>query len=200
MKFTSRPSLICATVLLTLFGPSAAWAQPGATPSSNFGVSKETVFWVTFIIMTAILAFAFLFIALGLLRSKDWYLGDAISEEAGNQPDPLPAGIKPVMVASSSRLIALLGLLNILGVFLGFGYYFLYSAFAGTVSLSDMKSVIYYLFSGAVMFAPYLANQLREALSSFSAAPQIQPVQPVSKVAEPVAVAAPVIGGGIAVG
>jgi hypothetical protein len=169
--------------LAALFNPAEAWAQQGPTAPSNFGVSKETVFWATFVIMTAILAVLFLFIAVGLLRSRDWYLGDAVSEEVGNQPDPLPAGIKPIMVASSSRLIALLGLLNILGVFLGFGYYFLYSAFAGTVSVTDMRSVIYYIFSGAVMFAPYLANQLRDAFSSFGAvraAPQtiVQTAQP----------------------
>jgi len=180
--------------LAVILGPSLACAQaPGA--SSSFGVSKEAVFWATFWIMTAILAFAFLFVALGLLRSRDWQLGDAISEEAGNQPDPLPAGTKPIMVASSSRLIALLGLLNILGVFLGFGYYFLYSAFAGTVHLEDMKSVIYYLFSGAVMFAPYLANQLRDAFTSFGATPQI-----VGQAAPAVAQPVPVLMRGIGVG
>lgn len=95
-----------------------------------------------------------------------------VSEEAGNQPNPLPLGVKPVMVASSSRLIALVGLLNILGVFLGFGYYFLYPAFAqGSIDAGAMKGVIYYLFSGAVMFAPYLANQLQNAFSSFAGAP-----------------------------
>jgi hypothetical protein len=155
----------------TFLVPTVAWSQSATNP--GFAVAKESVFWATFWIMTAVLAFAFVFVALGLLRSRDWQLGDAVSEEAGNQPDPLPLGIKPIMVGSSSRLIALLGLLNILGVFLGFGYYFLYSAFAGTVHLEDMKSVIYYLFSGAVMFAPYLANQLRDAFTSFGAPPQV---------------------------
>ncbi len=163
---------VLSVSLAVSLSPSAAWAQAATTAPPTFGVPKESVFWATFWIMTAILVFAFLFVALGLLRSRDWQLGDAVSEEAGNQPDPLPLGTKPIMVASSSRLIALLGLLNILGVFLGFGYYFLYSAFAGTVHLEDMKSVIYYLFSGAVMFAPYLANQLQNAFSSFGAAPQ----------------------------
>lgn len=87
----------------------------------------------------------------------------------------------------------MLGLLNILGVFLGFGYYFLYAAFAGTVDLPDMKSVIYYLFSGAVMLALYLANQLQRAFSSFGAVPQgvVQLVRPA---------AAPVLVRGSAVG
>jgi hypothetical protein len=42
-----------------------------------------------------------------LFKSPNWYLRDALSEEAG---EPLPAGQKPVLVASNSRLIALLGL------------------------------------------------------------------------------------------
>ncbi len=190
-------------VILPLLGavftmhPSTVWAQSAnPAPAPAFGVSRDAVFWATFCIMTAILAFAFLFVAMGLLRSRDWQLGDALSEEAGNQPDPLPAGVKPIMVASSSRLIALFGLLTILGVFLGFGYYFLYAAFAGMkTELADMKSVVYYLFSGAVMFAPYLANQLRDAFSSFGASPQ-------SSVSSTPAqtVAAPVLVRGIGVG
>jgi hypothetical protein len=129
VKIRISPAL---TLLVgTLLSPAAAWGQQtGAPAPSNFGVSKETVFWAAFYIMTTILAFAFVFVVIGLLRSQNWFLGDALSEEAGNQPDPLPAGVKPVMVASSSRIMALLGLLNILGVFIGFGYYFLYAAFA----------------------------------------------------------------------
>ena len=183
MKPWTRPAFLFVSSAVVL-GPSLTWAQSAPTQVSSFGVSKESVFWATFVIMTAMLAFAFLFVAMGLLRSRDWQLGDAVSEEAGNQPDPLPAGVKPIMVASSSRFIALLGLLNILAVFLGFGFYFLYSAFAGTVHLEDMKSVIYYLFSGAVMFAPYLANQLRDALGSFGAVPQ-SVVQPAQALAQP---------------
>jgi hypothetical protein len=174
-----------------------AWSQN--TPAAGFGVSKESVFWATFCIMTGIIVFAFGFIALGLLRSHAWQLGDALSEEADNQPNPLPAGVKPVMVASSSRLIALIGLLNILSVFLGFGYYFLYSAFAGTVHLEDMRSVIYYLFSGAVMFAPYLANQLQNAFSSFAAAPQA-PARVVPIPTQPMVQPSPLMMGGVGVG
>jgi hypothetical protein len=92
------------------------------------------------------------------------------------------------MVTNSSRLIVLLGLLNILAVFLGFGYYFFCSAFASTVSREDMRSVIYYLFSGVVMFAPYLANQLWDAFTSLgsSAQPTTQVVQPAQATTAPV--------------
>ena len=134
--------------------------------------------------MTATLAFSFFLIALGLLRSRYWYLGGAVSKEAGNQPAPLPAGVKPLMVASSRRLIALAGPLNILGVFLRFGYYFLYSAFTGTVSLTwhEVRD-LFTSSGGAVIFAPYLADQLENVFSSFGAveaAPQTV-VQPANR-------------------
>jgi hypothetical protein len=188
---------ISALAAFLFVDQTVAWSQNA--PTATFGVSKESVFWATFCIMTGIIVFAFGFIALGLLRSPTWQLGDAVSEEADNQPNPLPAGVKPVMVASSSRLIALIGLLNILGVFLGFGYYFLYSAFAGTVHLEDMRSVIYYLFSGAVMFAPYLANQLQNAFSSFATAPQA-PAQIVPIPTQPMVQPSPLVMRGVGVG
>jgi hypothetical protein len=190
---------------LIVLSSSLLWAQAQQQPPApaNFGVSKEAVFWVTFSIMTLLLVFACGFVTVGLLRSPTWNLGDAVSEEAGNQPNPLPAGVKPIMVASSSRLLALLGLLNILAVFLGFGYYFLYTAFStGQVKIEDMKGVISYLFSGAVMFAPYLANQLQTAFSSFfsgvpqaAAAPVVQ-----GTLGTPPAQPAPVVVRGVAVG
>ncbi len=171
-----RLGLFC---LLAVSVPS--WAQAAGTAPA-FGVSKESVFWIAFWVMTLLLVVLFAGVTLGLLRSAEWKLGDAISEEAGDQPDPLPPGQKPIMVASSSRLIALLGLLAILSVFIGFGYYFLYTAFAGNTSAADMKesmkAVLYYLVSGAVLFAPYLANQLRETFTSLTAPqPAAQPVQ-----------------------
>src|SRR5579859_133770 len=110
----SFPSQIACSLLLM---PFATWFHTTPPPAQGFGVSKESVFWATFFMMTAILLFAFVFVTVGLLRSRDWYLGDALSEEADNQPNPLPVGQKPIMVASTSRLLALLGLLNILGCF-----------------------------------------------------------------------------------
>jgi hypothetical protein len=71
--------------------------------------------------------------------------------------------------------MALLGLLNILGVFLGFGYYFLYAA-----------------------FAPYLANQLQSAFSSFGGAVAVP--QTVVQTIQPVVPPAPVLVRGNAVG
>jgi hypothetical protein len=153
--------------------PLPSLAQAGGGDSGGFGVGKGTVFWVSFAIMTAMIAASLVFVASALLRNPSWNLGDAVSEESSVQT----GGVRPTMVASSSRLIALLGLLMIMGAFVGFAYYFLYSAFAGQMDRDQMKSVFYYLASGAVMFAPYLANQMQSAFSAFGIAgsPAAQP-------------------------
>jgi hypothetical protein len=65
-------------------------------------------------------------------------------------------------------------------------------------SLTDMKSVIYYVFSGAVMFAPYLANQLQNAFRSFGGAVAVP--QTVVQSIQPVVPPAPVLVRGTAVG
>jgi hypothetical protein len=62
-----------------LVGPLSVWAQGGGGTPSAFGVSKESVFRACFCLMTVGLVFAFAFVAIGLLRSRDWQLGDAIS-------------------------------------------------------------------------------------------------------------------------
>lgn len=168
-SFAKRRTCGVFLTLGTLFITAAdAHADQPAGGGAAFSVAPASVFWAAFVIMTILLLLLFLIVALGLLRSKDWHLGDAVSEEAGNQPSPLPVGTKPVMVASSSRLIALLGLLVILMMFLGFGYYFLYAAFACNLGTGNVKQVVIFLFSGATMFAPYLANQLQSAFSAFA--------------------------------
>jgi len=77
MKIQIKPAL---TFLVgVLLSPVALWAQqPGGPAPADFGVSKETVFWAAFCIMTAILGFAFVFTVVGLLRSQSWFLGDAL--------------------------------------------------------------------------------------------------------------------------
>jgi hypothetical protein len=83
--------------------------------------------------------FLFLIVTfVALLKSKEWSLADTVSEEAYPQPAALPANGegKPIMVASTSRLVALMRLLGILSMFLGVGYYILWSHLAKTQSLS----------------------------------------------------------------
>jgi hypothetical protein len=168
-SFVARGTLGVFLTFVTLFITVAnASADQTAEGGVTFSVAPGSVFWAAFVIMTFLLLMLFLIVAMGLVRSTDWHLGDAASEEAGNQPSTLPVGTKPLMVASASRLIALLGLLVIMVIFLGFGYYLLYAAFASKLETTNVKPIVYFLFSGATMFAPYLANQLQSAFSAFA--------------------------------
>ena len=103
-----------------------------------------------------------------------WSLASALSEESSYQPAVIKSEDgknknNVVMVASTSRLIALLGLLGILTTVLGIGYAIIWNLFVyGTVPpLTQIRS---FLFGAACLFAPYLANQIRAAFEP-SAAP-----------------------------
>ena len=138
------------------------------TPTQTFWT-----FWIIVALITGLGMFLLLFLVGGLKGSSTWSLADALSEEAGDQPNPLPAGVKPIMVASSSRLIAFLGLSVILCLYVGFGYVYLWDRFFRPDATLDAKNLLAFLFGGATMFAPYLANQLSSAFSSY--APQQSP-------------------------
>jgi|GEM_PF-351854 len=106
------------------------------------------------------------------LSNTNWNLGDALSEEveissvttnAGSKEDTKPDEVKPptviVMSASISRLIAFMGMMVILFIFIGFGVFTLYSyAFTGEMPDSTDK-VIQFLAGGLTLFAPYLVNK-----------------------------------------
>jgi ABC-type multidrug transport system fused ATPase/permease subunit len=135
-----------------------------------------------------------------------WSLADALSEESSVQP--VPNQVK--MVASSSRLIALLGLMGILAAVLGIGYSIVWSLFTGQAANLNLGEIRKFLFGAATLFAPYLANQLRAIFDDSSpkpgpaapvpaaapaAAPPAAPVPaPAPAVAPPVPPAPPVPG------
>lgn len=113
---------------------------------------------------------------------KEWSLADALSEdvelsattevkESKNGVDtvtktPLYDGDgKPFLVtemkASSSRLIALIGMLVILFMYIGFGSLLLLD-FGKTGKISDpdtLSEIIKFLVAGMTLFAPYLVNK-----------------------------------------
>ena len=140
---------------------------PAEGPQASPQPPATRVFWSVFWLSTIFLDFLLLLILVGLLRSKNWSMGDALSEEAGNQPKELPPGTRPEMVASSSRLIALLGLVVILSIYLGVGYHLLWRLFT-TGDVPDLTNLTSFLYGGAVIFAPYLVNQLKEAFTAFA--------------------------------
>ena len=79
---------------------------------------------------------------------------------------PVTKKVENKMVLSSSRLIAFLGLIGILGMFLGTGLYTLYALFSDK-PIPDLEKIASFLTVGAVIFAPYVANQLKGIFSPF---------------------------------
>ena len=143
-----------------------------ASDAFEFGVGRDSeaiaayskVFWV----ITILLIFLVLLITVTLIiymATGNWSLGDALSEEAAFQPKDITGRGNLIMVASSSRLIALLGLFGILTIVLGVGYSIIWNLFVNG-SVPSLASVRSFLFGAATLFAPYLANQLREAFDS----------------------------------
>ncbi len=119
------------------------------------------------------------------LGNSNWNLGDALSEDVeisnvttdaeGNEKVKLVED-KPttviVMRASISRLIAFMGMMVILFIFIGFGVFSLYSyAFTGEMPDSTDK-VIQFLTGGLTLFAPYVVNKFAGVFESISSKPK----------------------------
>jgi hypothetical protein len=164
-------------------------------------------------IITLLLFAAMLAILVSLCISagfKKWSLGDALSEESGVQPAGVTDKAHVIMVASSSRLIALVGLVGILTTILGIGYAIIWRLFVYGAA-PNLGTVQNFLFGSACLFAPYLANQLRgifsdraEAAAGAKAAEKPQPagassitsVVPVDLAAAPAPRAVSITGSG----
>jgi len=130
-------------------------------PNSPSVKAYGMVFWV----LTVALSVLALAILTGLIiawKQGTWSLGTALSEESGVQPDVIRVPADVIMLGSTSRLIALVGLLGILGIVLGVGYSIIWNLFVSG-KVPDLTSVRSFLFGAATLFAPYLANQVREA-------------------------------------
>ena len=155
-------SISLAMLCLTQPGISRAENQ---VPTTTQGAM--VAYWLTFVIITVFLGLAFLLVRKALISSSWWSLADALSEEAGNQ-GVLPVGQRPEMVASSSRLIALLGLLVLLALFLGVGYSILWALYTGN-SLPNISDLTSFFLSGLALFSPYAFNQVKEAFTAFGA-------------------------------
>jgi len=69
------------------------------------------------------------------------------------------------MVASSSRTIALFGMIVIMALFLGVGSIVLWTL-ASTGKAPDLNGVLQYFLAGAGLFIPYSINQIRAGFES----------------------------------
>jgi hypothetical protein len=113
------------------------------------------------------------------VANSTWSLSDALSEEAditletkdanGVTTPKLDDNAKPIMVselrASTSRLIAFMGLIVIMSLYLGFGVCVLYSFAAGRGVPSGLDEIYKFLFAGMTLFAPYIANKFASVFS-----------------------------------
>lgn len=90
---------------------------------------------------------------------RQWSFGDALSEESRYQPPEIREKKDVITFASTSRLIALIGMMGILAIVVGIGYSVMWNLYIyGTVP--DLSQVRSFLYGAACLFAPYLANRL----------------------------------------
>jgi GH24 family phage-related lysozyme (muramidase) len=117
------------------------------------------------------------------LRVEGWSLAEALSESVAR-----PGG-EPRLEASSSRLIAMAGMLVLLLLYLGFGIFALYSFGMTCTMPSSIDTVTHFLYAGLTLFAPYIANKFsnvfrpmflhgRTPSESSAAAPEPTPQSP----------------------
>ena len=162
-----------ATILL----PIPAWGEEAIkweVPDLWF------IYTVIFIVLIGSLL-ALLFIRTALSASA-WSLSDALSEEVeltaiktdehGDRTPLNDDSGKPLMItemrASTSRMIAMMGMIVILLMFLGFGAFALF-AFANTGEMPEsIDQVVDFLLAGLTLFAPYVINKFSNIFESLS--------------------------------
>jgi GH24 family phage-related lysozyme (muramidase) len=86
-------------------------------------------------------------------------LGDRKSELGAEAPKGAVVALT-VMEASSSRLIALAGMVAILFIYVGFGIFSLYTYGLTCQMPASAVAVTTFLYSGLTLFAPYVANKV----------------------------------------
>jgi hypothetical protein len=148
----------------------AAWAFPALAEDGTTSASDATFAYVLVggVALATIIGLA---IVRSALSGSTWSLSDALSEEADispldkdGKPFPGPDG-KPQIIselrASSSRFIALIGLIAILMMYIGFGLVAIKQFASGNTLPGDaqFKEITTFLFAGVTMFAPYIVNK-----------------------------------------
>lgn len=168
------PQLCALISILPLTLATQAHGQTAAPPWA-----PPATWLLYFIPLLALLGavIAICVIRAALKQSTCWSLADALSEEvdlpvytevrdaAGNVTRSLQLGtdgkplLAPQMRASSSRVIALMGMVAILFLFIGFGALALFSLGSTGQVPDSLERVVNFLVSGMTLFAPYLVNK-----------------------------------------
>jgi len=158
MLTRSNSVVISAGLMMLISEPARGEWTP---PATGF------IYTVIAIVLLATII-ALITVAQRLSSSANWSLADALSEEtdltvsdANNMPYTVNAVVikKTELRASSSRVIAFVGMIAILLMFVGFGAFILWG-FAITGELPPgASSVVQYLLGGMTLFAPYIVNK-----------------------------------------
>ena len=144
----------------------AAWAQSTESVPVVFDPIPNFLLWIIVFSVYVLVFFSLAFVMGRLAKTPDglnWRLSEALSEEATEET----GGVKTVrLVGSTSRLIALFGLIVILVLFLSFGVIAIWS-FGRTGKIPpDLAELAKYLLGGAALFIPYGINQIRAAFDN----------------------------------
>lgn len=165
-----RIAFLAALPIPTLAADAQGWAAP--EPWFAYGI-------VIFVLAGSL---ATLLMVRKALTVSTWSFSDALSEESevtgkeadanGHSTIKLDTSGKPIMItemrASSSRMIALMGTIVILLMFLGFGAFALYS-FANTGTMPEsIDKIVNFLLSGLTFFAPYAVNKFSRLFERFA--------------------------------
>lgn len=100
-------------------------------------------------------------VGIGLAKGQ-WSLREALSEK----PLVHPREGAAILLPSTSRFIALFGLLGIVTILLGVGYAITWNLLIYHKPPDNLSEIDSFLLGAASLFAPYIANQLRAAFQT----------------------------------
>jgi hypothetical protein len=147
-----------AAISIVLTSPALA---DTVSPQAPLLSSPMAVGWV--LVTAGLVVIGFLLVQSGL-KSGTWSLGDALMEPyTPPAPTPAPANWTApatVMVSSSSRLIAVLGFILLLVVYLSFACLYILSIALGHGSPEWIDKASSFMMSGLTLFAPYAVNKV----------------------------------------
>ncbi len=171
-------TLTSSSVLAQATVEAAVEVAEVAEATHQAAVTSPNTWFVYAIIL---LAFMGSIVSMLLIRSalmnSQWSLADALSEQVELTEKKIDGNLlmennQPVLIKkmqpSSSRMIALLGTVAILFLFLSFGAFALFH-FAQSGQMPDgINRVVTFLTAGLILFAPYIVNKFSNAFEALS--------------------------------
>jgi hypothetical protein len=136
-------------------------AEDAADHAADMEQKAITVFCKVFLFTGILLVLMLAAVGISLATGK-WSLREALSEKSSVHPKEGAATLIP----STSRFIALFGLLGIVTILLGIGYAIIWNLLIYHKPPDSLSEINSFLLGAASLFAPYIANQLRVAFTS----------------------------------